>query len=328
MDALYLKPPLTGEELTKRLSEKIVHTPIVEGLLYKDASLMVVAQPSVGKSVISTQVCMQICAAVPVFGALNVPEPKKIWYMQMERPETETLERIQMMQAGIPLVAENFVLDIELQKLNFLNDEHFAYIIARGRQIKPDIIWIDPLYGVAPGLSNDDVASKVTKKFTILKAELNVTLACNHHTTKNTDEIIDGAKVAKFDPFYGSQWLKAHMTACYYAEHTEHGTRLSNRKDSHSNLLKTLDLYFDHETYISTLKPEEFQFKDRYRMYINAKYKSPDRMFHFEACRAQLGCAVRSLRGFIAQSNLRGVLRCVKSPGNKAIYEVLGPESD
>lgn len=317
-----LKPPLTGKLLEEALSKEIKHETIIEGFLYKNASLMIASQPSVGKSVITMQACLQMAAGLPVFGALYVPRPQRIWYMQMERPDTESLERIQSMKEHIPVHYDNLFIDTELQKLYFLNPEHLKIILQRAILIKPDVIVIDPLYGVAPGLSKDDVASQLVKTLTILKAELDTTLWINHHHTKQSYDR-DGNEINKDDAFYGSQWLKAHITGSYSIEKTKTGTVLDNKKDSHSNLLNSIELTFDHDTYLSTMRSDKINFAERYKMFINASFRSSNRTFYFEEVRKNLGCTIGRLRQLNCTPPFSDVLTKSKSNGTSTLYTVI-----
>jgi len=209
---LNMDAPLNGEELNKQLSKKIVHTPLADGFLYKGASVMISSQPSVGKSVLAIQAAYQLSEGIPLFACLDVPEPIRVWYIQMERPYIESLERLQYMLNGHKKEFRNLFIDAELQALNFLKEDHLELILNRGKIINPDLVIIDPLYGITTGLSKDEVAASVTKVFTIMKKELDCALWLNHHTVKNTYDMVNGKKVPKDDPFYGAQWLKAHVT--------------------------------------------------------------------------------------------------------------------
>ena len=317
-----LPPPIYGEELERRLKERIVHVPIAEGFLYEQSSLMLSSQPSVGKSVLAIQAAYQISNGLPLFGALPVTRPLRVWYIQMERSEIESLERLQTMRGDSNLSVSNLFIDVELQALNFLNDSHFRYVIQRGQSIKPELIIIDPLYGIATGLSKDEVGSNVAKMFTVLKKTFNCSIWINHHTVKNTYEIIDGKRVPKDDPFYGAQWLKAHITASYLVEQTSDGVILTCKKDSHGVMLKELRLCFDPETYLSTLESSDLAIWEKYKLFLNSLYISGKRKFYFEDARKYLGCALTTLRELQRTPHFLASVTLYKSKGHKTLYEV------
>lgn len=282
---------------------------------------MVYAQPSVGKSVLSIQAAMQLASGLPVFGGLAT-KASKVWYIQMERPDIESLERIQFMRDTIPLNSANFVLDTELQKLNFLNEAHLKQILQRGKEIAATVAFIDPLYGIATGLSKDEVAANLVKTLTILKSTLKITLWINHHVVKDSYDR-DGSKIERDDPFYGSQWLKAHVTGAYGIEQTNTGTIWTAKKDSHSNLLKSIELAFDDETYVSTMQSDSLNYADKLKLYINAKFRSPNKTFFFEECMKNLGCRKDTLRRLLRHPTFTPCIGKAKSNGKATLYEVL-----
>ena len=325
MSEFILPDPLEGEELKRRLTEKIIHEPIARGFLYKNASLMLSSQPSVGKSVLAIQGALQISNGVPLFGVFDVVSPTKVWYVQMERSEIESLERIQYMIHASSMHTDNLVVDVELQALNLLNEKHFSYVLKRGHKIKPGVIIVDPLYGIAPGLSKDEVGSNVAKIFTILKKELGCAIWINHHTVKNLYNIIGDRKEMKEDPFYGAQWLKAHVTGSYFIEQTDNGTGTlwTLKKDSHSLLSKELKLNFDHDTYLSTMEDTSFGVWERYKLFINAKFKSTNRAYFFNEALKFLTCAPTTLRELHRTGAFMGSVTAIKTNGRKTLYEVI-----
>lgn len=283
---------------------------------------MISSQPAAGKSVIAIQAAYQISMGFPLFGVLEVSKPIKVWYIQMERSEKESLERIQLMRGQSTVPIPNLFIDVELQALNFLNPAHFTYVLKRGEQIQPGLIIIDPLYGIATGLSKDEIGSNVAKMLTMLKKKLNCALWINHHTVKNLHDIIDGKKVAKEDPFYGAQWLKAHVTASYLAVQNDTGISLYRKKDSHGVLLKELNLCFDHETYLSTMESSDLTVWDRYRLYINTLFRSDKKTYYFSDAILALRCAPVTLREIHRTGAFTKVVKFNKSNGKKTLYEI------
>ena len=318
-----LPPPISGDELERRLKEKIIHTPIVESFLYEGSSLMISSQPSVGKSVLAVEAGYEISMGLPLFGALKVTKPTRVWYIQMERSENESLERLQLMRGTNPAPLSNLFIDIELQALNFLNPAHLEYVIERGKQIEPGLIIIDPLYGIATGLSKDEIGSNVAKMFTILKKKLGCALWINHHTVKNTHEIVEGKKIEKDDPFYGAQWLKAHITASYLAIQGEDGVILTCKKDSHSLLLKQIKLSFDHDTFLSSMEVHDLEAWERYKLYLNSLFLSGKKTFYFNDAKRHLGCAITTLRNFNCTPQFCESVKTTKVLGHKTLYEVI-----
>lgn len=318
-----LLPAITGDELLSRVQNLPEHIPLIEGLLYEHDSLMIAADSGKGKSLLSIQVAMHLTKATPVFGGLRVPRPLRIWYMQMERHENESLERINKLMDNFDWDPKNFFLDTEIQILNFINPEHYYILEARGIEIRPDVIFIDPLYGVAQGLSQDKIASEVSKCLTMLKKRLGCAIWINHHIVKDTYSSDTGKKIEKDDPFFGATWVKAHCTGSYYGKQIETGFELVKKKDSHDVLLDKIVTTYDHETYLSTVDPEEFNYSDRLKIFIGQAQMRRIKTFKFSECRAFVGCAVRTLRNLLNAHPYSEALKRHKSNGSSTIYELI-----
>lgn len=311
---------LTGDDLERALSTKIIHEPLVEGLLYKDSSLLISSEPGVGKSLLSIQAMMQMSCGSPVFGFLAVPRPIKCWYIQMERSIEEPLERIQELSTYIPFDKNNIIIDTSFQSMNFLNPAHLAKVIERGLTLKADLMKIDPLYGIATGLSKDEVGSSVAKILTTIKKSLAISLWINHHTVK--DQFQDGKKVERNDPFYGAQWLKAHMTGSYLLRSTADGVEFINKKDSHGNLLKKLSLIYDPMTYVSTVNQSGLNLSDRLKLYCNTIYNSGNKLIEINLIASELVTDNHSLRRLFALPPFKDIIKRVSPMGSKGLYRI------
>lgn len=282
---------------------------------------MIAADSGKGKSLLSIQIAMHLTKGTPVFGGLRVPRPLRVWYCQMERHENESLERINKLMSNFDWDADNFFLDTEPQILNFINPEHYKLLEARGLEIKPDIMFIDPLYGVAQGLSQDKIASEVSKCLTMLKKRLGCAIWLNHHIVK--DQYFEGKKVEKDDPFYGATWIKAHVTGSYYGKQTDTGFELIKKKDSHDVLLDRVVTTYDPESYLSTVDPDEFNYSDRLKIFIGQAQMRKVKTFKFSECRNFVGCAVRTLRNLLNAHPYNECLKRHKSNGTSTIYELI-----
>lgn len=320
---LDLPEPLHGEVLKTKLSERIEHKPIISGLIYEGASVFFFSQPGIGKSTVSIDAALCVANGRPVFGTLAVPTPMKVWYIQMERHVTESLERLQkMIGSDETLSVENLYIDSELQAINILNDKHFESMIKRGKEIGAPLTMIDPTYGLASGLSKDDIGSEVVKRLTILKKDCKTTLWLNHHSTKSTTEIVDGKKVKKDKPMFGSQWLYAHATGVYFVNMGEDGLVMEKDKDSHGNLLSKIALTFDDETYLSTMSTQDLTHEQRYAIFINKLFGKKENVFTFDEALTHLGCPKSQLRAINRTPRFQGAFDLVKSNGYKTLYKV------
>ena len=318
------RPPITGKELLDKAINLPEHTAIIEGLFYEHDSLMVSSDSGKGKSLISIQLALHLTKATKVFGALYVTRPMRVWYMQMERHENESLERINKLMASLEWNADNLFLDTELQILNFINPTHYDILEARGIVIRPDVIVIDPLYGIAQGLSQDKIASEVSKCLTMLKKRLGCAIWINHHIVKDQYSQQTGVKIEKEDPFYGATWIRAHVTGSYFMRQTETGVEFIKKKDNHAVLLDSITTTFDPETYLSTVDPDKFNYSDRLKIFVTQTSFRVKKTFTFEECRAFVGCANRTLRYLLLHTPYDELIKRHKASGSSTLYEITG----
>lgn len=323
------KISLTGQDLKNALLE--IHPerkPLIEGFLYERSIMMMSADPGAGKSTITAQAIAQMSCGLPVFGYLHVPRPIKCYYLAFERGREEILERLKVMQDIVPMDFDNIFINDSFIGYNVLDAGHADFIIKAINHdcMNPDVVFLDPIYSaVAGGLSTDDKASQ----FTRFSARLQSTIGCanwlNHHTVKESYSQ-DGTAIEKADPFYGSQWLKAHCTAAYYLRRNDSGTVLLNKKDTQNNLLKKIVLEYNPEDYISYVdqKNMEVPAMDRLKMFLRSKWKTDNKTFLYDqlyTCLMPLSHA--HLRRLMRQVCLEGYVTVDKTIGRKSLYRVL-----
>jgi RecA-family ATPase len=323
------KISLTGQSLKEALNEiPPERKPLIDGFLYERSVLMLSADPGAGKSTITAQAIAQMSCGLPVFGCLNVPRPIKCYYLSFERGREEILERLKVMQDIIPMDFNNIFINDSFIGYNVLDIHHANTIITciESDCIFPDIVILDPIYSaVAGGLSTDEKASQFTRFSARLQSELGCTNWLNHHTTKET-YANDGTVIEKADPFYGSQWLKAHCTAAYYLKRKDGGSMLLNKKDSQNNLIKRIYLEYNPEEYISFIDQKNMEIPaiDRLKTFLRTKWKSDNKTFYYdqlESCLQPLSTA--RLRVLCRQVWFQECVTISKSSGKKSLYEVI-----
>ena len=319
---------LTGQSLKDALNE--IHPErkaLIEGFLYERSILMMSADPGAGKSTITAQAIAQMSCGLPVFGCLFVPRPIKCYYLSFERGREEILERLKVMQDIIPMDFSNIYINDSFIGYNVLDISHADFIIKAINHdcMNPDVVFIDPIYAsVAGGLSSDEKASQFCRFSARLQSVIGCSNWLNHHTTKES-YASDGAVIEKSDPFYGSQWLKAHCTAAYYLKRKDGGTTLINKKDSQNNLLKKVVLEYNAEDYISFIDQKNVSIPaiDRLKTFLRTKWKSDDRTFFYdqlEACMQPLSTA--RLRELTSHAWFKEAVSITKSVGKKSTYNV------
>ena len=323
------KISLTGQELKDALQE--IHPErkaLIEGFLYERSIIMISSDPGAGKSTITAQAIAQMSCGLPVFGCLSVPRPIKCYYLSFERGREEILERLKIMQEIIPMNFDNIYINDHFIGYNVLDVAHADFIIKAIEFdcLKPDVVFLDPIYAsVAGGLSNDEKASQFCRFSARLQSAIGCSNWLNHHTTKET-YTSDGVAIEKSDPFYGSQWLKAHCTAAYYLRRKDGGTLLINKKDTQNNLLKKVVLEYNPEDYISFIDQKNMEIPaiDRLKMFLRNKWKADDKTFYYDqldTCLQPLSTS--RLRHLTGQVWFRECVSVSKTSGKKSLYEVI-----
>jgi len=304
------------------LSEHETRVPLAEGFLYEETSLLISAEPGCGKSTISTQAAIELATGLPLFGFFHVPKPVKVLYIMCERSKTEVIERIKTINNYYPINYDNLVLTDEYQKLDYI--KHYNILLDCIKRDCPDakVIFFDPIYAtVMGGLSQDVVASMFTRVMTYIAKNIGCTNWYNHHTVKATYGR-DGQKINKDDPFYGSQWLKAHATGCYHMKSNDKGVNMIVKKDNYKILTERIELEYNPESELSYLSNyTKLSPKDRVLGYLRGR-RMDRRSFTFADLEVATQVCTRTLRGLVMHSSINDHLNVEKGPRNKNIYTV------
>lgn len=316
---------VTGKLLKELLeSEEEERQPLISGLLYQNSILMIAADPGAGKSMLTACAMAQASAGLPVFGFLKVHKPLRFYYIPSERGLSEISERFRVIREHVPIDYDNIVLDEEMIGMDVTKEQDADAIIMRikDQPFPPDVIILDPIYGfVKGGLSKDEKASEFCRFSARLQKEFSCSIWMNHHTVKQSYGT-DGKAIDKSDPFYGSQWLKAHVTASFYMSKTKTGCKLENKKDSHGNLHALMEFNYNDESnlLIATNVESEDSIQTKLLNFILNR-KSADLPFTFkEAHGATKGVCIRTVRRLLATPQLADLFYKQKHNGGKTLY--------
>ena len=289
---------------------------------------MVYADPGVGKSVISLCMALQASAGIPVFGFFMPVRPLKIYYALTERGIEEPLERLQLMSKALKINYDNIFFDEGTIGINVLDLSEERELIRRIETYcsKPDIIIFDPIYSMVRGGLSDPKDATLFAQFS---ARVQNHFKCvnwfNHHTVKNTSDFVEGRYIPKYDPFMGSQLLKAHITGMYHLTQLDNRPRFSCKKDSHGLLLKQFSLDFDIENYMLSMKvsSSDITSKDKANIFLNNCKKS-NKSFTFEEFYAAIQpSSLRYTQKIIGVTIEEGVIFNVSSKFSKALYKIV-----
>ena len=326
-----LDPPLNGPALIEAVhAPKLIRKPLICGFLYQNSILMIAADAGTGKSVISAQVIAQSSCGMPVFGVLEVPVPVVSYYIQFERSSEEILDRFHQMEKVVPINYSNIFIDDRLVGVDLLKDDHAKLVIDRCKQYCPPgvLIHLDPIFAsVSGGLSTDDKATAFTRFSTLLQKELKSTNYLNHHTVKDSYDR-EGGKIEKVDPYYGSTWLKAHVTGYYFLQGrpNQDGVLMTKKKDTYTTLLDKICLNYDPNTFLSHLNPEESfsSKKEKLILYLNGCLRSGVRPTVRDMI-SNTKATARYIKELLSEPQFSNSISEENSPGKPSIFTVLKP---
>lgn len=314
-------PALTSDSLITAMNAvKNKRTALAEGFLYEQTILMLAADPGVGKSTVLTQIAVELSSGVPVFGVYDVPKPLKVLYVHAERGIIEFLERVEVINKVIPINKNNLVVTSEYQVLNLLHEDHLKTFIYCAMRDCPgvEVIIIDPIYSmVSGGLSKDEPASAFTRGMNLLQKATHATLLYGHHTVKPTYE--NGVKVERDDPFYGSQWLKAHVSGSYYMKEADKGVTLTRKKDNYDILPHIIDLEYDPQTELCLVPHNKLSAEDRVKNFVKLRIIDQN-SFSFKDIQESTQVCTRTLRWLLLHSSISTSIYVVSSSKNKNLY--------
>ena len=245
---------LTGEALKHAIENRPAEREaLIEELLYTRTATMISADPGAGKSTVVTQLILQLTSGQPVFGYFNVPRPRNVYYLQLEGSRDESFERIGFMSGAIDVDYERLFWDTPTL-LNCMDNVSVIETIQRinAWERLPDVIVIDPIYMAVSGdLKSGEVSSALVHFSERLKRTFGCSVILVHHThrAKYSNE---GARISEEDPYYGSQWLKAHIDVGYHLRITgegHSGVELVAKKSRGGEVQKHIVLSYDPGTY-------------------------------------------------------------------------------
>lgn len=199
-----------GDELLKFNPQSLV--PIVDGLLWENDMVFMIAKEKAGKTIFAIQLLCSITTGERFMDNFEVFRPLEVCYIQTEGKRYSTQERLNNMRAGIALDESKFTHIY--QPGIALNTKHgYEAILGllKAYNRKPKVICIDPLYMSIDGnMSDAQAASAWLLNARRLQNEYGAAMFIIHHTHKDrrTDKgrIIDEGD----DAIFGSYVWKAN----------------------------------------------------------------------------------------------------------------------
>lgn len=272
---------VTGEQLRHDLLNlELTRKPIITDLIYERDIFLLSSDAGAGKSVFAAQ--LAICLSFKrSFCGLEIPEAKKVLYIQLEGDYEENIERMREMEReGGIIIEESNMLWVEEKGLDVLDNESLNRFFTEldDSGFIPEVVIIDPIYK----LSGQDISTGVAALGVIrfsdaLYDKFKCTNVLIHHNTKESYH--QGKKIVKDDGYYGHSFIKNHIRSSYSLKITGQYTRtLERKKGRGSDTRRSIDLDFNPETWCleaSGLTEEHKKGKhfDRFYAFLNQRHK-------------------------------------------------------
>ena len=174
----------SGQDLLNIKSEDDKY--IVEDILWEKDVVFLVGDAKAGKSILSMQIACSLTSGDPFLKTYEVYKPCSVLYVQMEGSLYESVSRMKEMvypDMGINWEPSLFNLlyckSLSLDTQEGMNS--FMSVIDK-MPVKPEVIFIDPLYMAMQGDLIDNQASRqMVKNLRIIKDTLNCVMVILHH---------------------------------------------------------------------------------------------------------------------------------------------------
>jgi len=199
---LRAKPILTGVELMKLRSSPDNY--IVEKMVWQGDIVILLASEKVGKSIFALQMACALTCGDYFMQEYEVPNSKKVLYIQAEGTREETKTRIEQMtsKGGVKWNPHNFY-HMFPPSLALDTDEGFNDIVDKiyKTEFHPEVMFIDPLYMAMEGDLIDNKRSRLfCRNMRRLKERFNCTIVIVHHKRRpQTNYRGQGVKLNKQD---------------------------------------------------------------------------------------------------------------------------------
>lgn len=320
---------MTGDELQQALAKPpVLFPPFVNELLYSHSAFMLTGETGKGKSVIAAQLALCLSSATPLFGTLEVPSPRRVYFMQMEGSEEEQLNRLRYMSHSIPLDPAYLYWDFR-KKLR-VNCMDPASVRQKIQQIDsafggppPDLLILDPIYrAVSVDLAKAEAALAIANFSDLLMERYHCSIVLIHHPHRvKLDQ--RGKVIKEDDAFYGHSFLKNHVDTSYVFEQlSDDGSlsRLYKKKLREERSAHELSLIYHPETYTCSMTPRPTATQKR-SLVIAYLESLKGRPTDFWEVKRVCGISTTFLRDLQAEFVKANLLHLEKHPGQKTIWK-------
>lgn len=270
---------VTGHDLRNDLLNlTLTRKAIISELLFERDIFLLTADAGAGKSIFGTLMAACLSFRRPFLG-LDIPEAKKVMYVQLEGDYEESIERLRYMEMeGGKIIEEKNLLWVEEKTLDVLDKASVQGFFARinETEFKPDVVIIDPIYKLsAQDISTGVAALGVIHFSDAIISKWNCANVLIHHNLKES-YAADGNKVKRDDAYYGHSFIKNHIRTSYAMKITGDYTRdIIRMKGRGSDTRKRLSLEYNPESYCLDIAEHVKAYKrgqhyERFYLYLEA----------------------------------------------------------
>lgn len=319
---------MTGDELQAALANPpAIFPPLIADLLYTQSVFMLTGETGKGKSVIATQIALSLTSATSVFGSLEIPTPRRVYYMQMEGSESEQLNRLRYMQQSIPIDPTHLYWDAKKKtRLNCLDAHSLRTKLTQidaAFASPPDLITIDPIYRAVPiDLAKAEAAIALANVTDLFMERYGCSILLIHHPHRTRFDQ-RGKQIQEDDAYYGHSFLKNHVDTSYTFEQlSDDGSlsRLVRKKLREERSLPELSLVYHPETYTCSMTPQPTA--KRKRELVEAYLASlKGRQTDFYEVKRVCSISTTFLRELQAEFRSRHLLEVAFTDGQKGVWK-------
>ena len=300
--------------------------PIIEDLLYDKQCLLISADAGVGKSVISEQAFFSLTSGTPLFGVYKIPSPKRCYYLQLEGDYGEYIDRGRLMRSVAPIGTVPFRWD-ECRFSEVTDEKWVRDTLDSMKELGVEVFFADGFYKLTKfSIASEDGSKAIIRFFDRVIGETGCAIWANHHTHRpkygNT-----GDKVDEDDPFYGSQWIKAHVDTSYLMKRLgANRIGLFNKKSRGSDVPKEILLHFDPETFTCFVTDDATKMtgEEKVLAFYKKLVSSGKTSTNFSEVQAAVQVSHAHLRRIQMRHLVMKLIRCDKMDGHKRLWEVIG----
>jgi len=187
---------------------------LIDKFLWEGQVAMILAKEKVGKSILSKQMICALTSGQALFDEYDVARECTVCYLQLEGDRGETKSRFKSMAEGVDVGSSRFHWRF-YDRLHLDKDKDADTLIEeiRSAEIKPDVIFMDPVYMACSGsLSNDEVVRSMIGNIRRIQEVFNCAVILVHHEHRAVKDK-DGKHIEEGDnAIMGSFAFKAFVS--------------------------------------------------------------------------------------------------------------------